>query len=407
MVNLGLIGIMAKPFIGHHDWNGVFYSNIARNYLHLGLLKTGLGQVTDFGVITQPQGFYTHYPPLLTLIMAGWFKIFGVGDWQARLLPLLFTLGSLLVLVQLFNYLKFSRWATLAGLAVGLTPMWRYFSLMPSQEALIIFFSLTSVLFFLQGKRRLFYLSVILNGLSGWAGYFLYPWLWLLNKRRSWLLKAGIILVIIFLLHLLHTYLLTGSVIGGGLLDALLLRLNMAPPAEFTWWNYLILEKQRLAAFYTLILLAVAGVSTLLKRQRLIWALLGWGLSYPLIFSNVVFVHDYFNIFFIPWLAVAAAYLFNRAKPALVIVFVLLVFWERNAFYQALLVTESFKPGYELGRQINQIVPEVETAYVVGSDEFLEPQNLFVSYYADRKIIYLNSGESLPNDAKYVFNLDR
>jgi len=407
MVKLGLIALINKPFIGHHDWNGVFYSNIARNYLRLGLVKTGLGQVTDFGVVTQPQGFYTHYPPLLTLIMAGWFKIFGVGDWQARMVALMITLGSLLVLVRLFNYLKFKPWAVLAGLAVGLTPMWRYFSLMPSQEALIVFFSLLSVLAFLKQQKRLFYLSVVLNGLSGWAGYWLYPWLFLLNKRRSWLIKAGLILAVIFLAHLAHTYFLTGSIIGGGLLEALLLRLNVTPPPEFTWWNYLILERQRLTAFYTLTLLAVAAVSTVWKRERLVLALLGWGLSYPLIFSNVVFVHDYFNIFFIPYLAVAAAYLFKRSKPVLVIAFCLLVFWERNHFYQALTVTNSFQSGYELGWQINQIVPESETAYVVGSDEFLESQNLFVSYYGDRKIIYLNDVRSLPNEAKYVFNLDK
>ncbi len=406
MVKLGLIGL-AKPFIGHHDWNGVFYANIARNYLRLGLFKTQLGQVTEFGQINQPESFYTHYPPLLTLLMAGWFKIFGVGDWQARLVPFLFFLGSLWILFKLFNYLKFKPWAAFSGLAVGLTPMWRYFSRMPSQEALIVFFSLLSVLTLLKGQKKLFYFSVILNGLSGWAGYFLYPWLFILQRRGRWLVRAGLILSAIFLLHLAHTYWLTGSAVGGGLIEALKLRLNLAGTPGFAWWNYLILEKQRLAAFYTLTLLAVASVSTIWKRERLVLALLGWGLSYPLIFSNVVFVHDYFNIFFIPYLAVATAYLFNLAKPALVIAFYLLVFWERNSFYRALTVTESFKPGYELGRQINQAVPEAETAYVVGSDEFIEPQNLFVSYYADRKVIYLAPDEPLPESAKYVFNVGK
>ena len=38
-----------KPFFGHHDWNGVFYSNIARNYLRYGYLKTKFGEVTNYG----------------------------------------------------------------------------------------------------------------------------------------------------------------------------------------------------------------------------------------------------------------------------------------------------------------------------------------------------------------------
>ena len=169
----------------------------------------------------------------------------------------------------------------------------------------------------------------------------------------------------------------------------------------------MILEKQRLAAFFTLSLLSAAVVSTFWRRDRLSLALLGWGFSYPLIFSNVVFVHDYFNIFFIPYLAVAATYLFNRAKLALAIIFVLLVGWERQAFYRALLVTDSFQPGYELGRKINQVVPEDETAFVIAEKEFIEPQNLFVSFYADRRVIYLTPAESLPEDTKYVFNLER
>jgi len=129
---------------------------------------------------------------------------------QARLVPVLFTFGSIWLLNQLFIYFKFSLSVRLAGLAVMVTPMWRYFALMPSQEALIIFFSLLSVLSFLKNQQKIFYFSVIMNGLSGWSGYFLYPWLWLLDRRRQWLITAGLLLTAVFLLHLGHVYLLTG-----------------------------------------------------------------------------------------------------------------------------------------------------------------------------------------------------
>ena len=42
------IGI-SKPFIGHHDWNGVQYGNIARNHLHYGLQQTKLAPVLSYG----------------------------------------------------------------------------------------------------------------------------------------------------------------------------------------------------------------------------------------------------------------------------------------------------------------------------------------------------------------------
>jgi hypothetical protein len=396
---------ISKPFIGHHDWNGVFYGNIARNYLRLGWL-TKLGQVTNFGVINQPKNFYTHYPPLLTWIMALSFKLFGLGDWQARLVPVLFTFGSIWLLNQLFIYFKFSLSVRLAGLAVMVTPMWRYFALMPSQEALIIFFSLLSVLSFLKNQQKIFYFSVIMNGLSGWSGYFLYPWLWLLDRRRQWLITAGLLLTAVFLLHLGHVYLLTGSVAGGGLFEALKLRLNLAGTEGFTWWKYLILERQRLAAFYTLSLLGVAVFSTLLWRDRLVVALLGWGLSYPLIFSNVVYIHDYFNIFFIPWLAVATAYFFNKIKYRWVFVtgLWLAVFFERLNFYQALAATKAQQQSMEIGKMINQAVPENETAYFLSDHIFNESQNLFISFYADRVVEYIDEPKLAPSGAKYVFN---
>jgi hypothetical protein len=394
---------LTKPFIGHHDWNGVFYANIARNFLRYGW-ATKLGQVTDFGWVARPENFYTHYPPLLTWGLAGWFKVFGIGDWQARLFPLVFHLGSLWLMLILFHYWRYSFWQKLAGLAVVLTPMWRYFAVMPSQEALIIFFSWLSLVAFCRGQKKLFYAAVVLNGLSGWAGYLLYPWLLLLKRRRRWLVNAGLILTAVFLVHLSHTAWLTGSPAGGGLFEALKLRLNLAGTPGFSWSYYLILERRRLAALMTGTLLIVAGVGLIWRRRRLTWVCLGWGLSYPLIFSNVVFIHDYFNIYLLPFLALAAADFFGRRPKLLVVIFLLAVFWERQSFYQVLAKTAAFLPGQQLGRKINREVPAGKTAYVLADRELIKSQNLFISYYADRKVIYLNSSQDLPSEAEYVFN---
>ena len=37
--------LLARPFVGLHDFNGVFYGNIGRNYLRFDITKTKLGQV--------------------------------------------------------------------------------------------------------------------------------------------------------------------------------------------------------------------------------------------------------------------------------------------------------------------------------------------------------------------------
>ena len=379
---------LAKPFIGHHDWNGVFYSQIARNYLRFGLLETKLGQLTG------PNSFYTHYPPLFPLTLAAAFKVFGISDLVSRLVPVGLTIAGLLVLYRIS-----SSWVVIA---VALTPMLRYFGQMPSQEPLIIFLTLVSFYFFRKKNRAGFYLTVILNGLSGWAGYFFYPLLFFLNRR--WALKACLLLVMTFSLHLLHVYILTGSFSGGGIFDALLLRLGFFPmlgktepelAGQFTWLAYLIKEARMLTVYYTFTLLSLAALGLLLCRDKITLIFLAWGLSYPLIFSNVVFVHEYFNVFFWPFLALSLVNLINRIrlKPILVLIIFLGIFLERNKFYQALVKTKAFEPGYQLGLEINRLIPFGQTYTVVNSREFIESQNLFIDYYSDRQIEYIKINE--------------
>ena len=379
---------LAKPFIGHHDWNGVFYSQIARNYLRFGLLETKLGQLTG------PDSFYTHYPPLFPLTLAAAFKVFGISDLVSRLVPVGLTIAGLLVLYRIS-----SSWVVIA---VALTPMLRYFGQMPSQEPLIIFLTLLSFYFFRKKNRAGFYLTVILNGLSGWAGYFFYPLLFFLNRR--WAIKACLLLVMTFFLHLLHVYILTGSFSGGGIFDALLLRLGFFPmlgktepelAGQFTWLAYLIKEARMLTVYYTFTLLSLAGLGLLFCRNKITLIFLAWGLSYPLIFFNVVFVHEYFNVFFWPFLALSLVNLINRIrlKPILVLIIFLGIFLERNKFYQALVKTKAFEPGYQLGLEINRLIPFGQTYTVVNSREFIESQNLFIDYYSDRQIEYIKINE--------------
>jgi 4-amino-4-deoxy-L-arabinose transferase-like glycosyltransferase len=412
-----------KPFIGHHDWNGVYYSNIGRNYLRYGL-ATKLGQVTNFGSISQQEfNFYTHYPPLFPLLLAADFKIFGVSDVSARMLPLVLTALSFVLIIKIAG--------SLAPLLLLFTPMIRYFSHMPSQEALMVFLVLAIVYFYQLKNSRGILWSVAALGLSGWAGYFLIPLLWLHAKiYRPKLIpvigKTLLVLGATFGLHLLHTWWLTGSFFGGGLIDALLLRLNLNPllgrpepelSGQFTLFNYLNKEFHTLNIYYTsslLLLAAVGGGRIVLEwwqKRRLndsegmIVALLLWGLSYPLIFSNVTFVHEYFNLFFWPGLALLATHSINflakirsrRTEKKLVwlllLVATMAIAKERLPFLVALQASQAHRPGYELGLNIKGGVPQGLTLRKEASEEFVDSQGIFVGFYADRQIIWEQSDE--------------
>ncbi|MFC1626921.1 hypothetical protein ACFL18_00005, partial [Patescibacteria group bacterium] len=428
--SLVLLPNLNKPFIGHHDWNGVFYSHISRNYLRYGLKVTQLGQVTSSGLILIDQlQHYTHYPPLMPLLLALDFKLFGISDITARLFPISLTILSFLVVFRITQKLKLSTLIGLTSTLVVFTPMIRYFSHMPSQEALMVFLSIFSVNLYVSlitnpkpKHRYKFYLVAFFNGLSGWAGYFIYPILaihaWLFHKKTFPIIfKSILTLIFTFILHLTHTYILTGSITGGGLIDALLLRLNLYPllgktppelPGQFTWLNYLKKQVSWLTVYYTATVLIASFINLLfiikklIKRQSIklldsiTLIFLFWGLTYPIIFSNVVFVHEYFNIFFWPFLAFSLVsffhHLFNLQGQALkaagvAVIVTTLIFFERRSFIQALFDTQAHLPGYQLGLEINQNTPPDQTAYIIASEEFTDVQEVFLKYYSDRQII--------------------
>jgi len=434
---------LQKPFIGHHDWNGVYYSNIARNYLRLGLIKTKLGQVTNSGIQTPSSlNYYTHYPPLMPLLLALDFRLLGISDITARLFPVSLTVLSLLTIFRITQKLKLKTLTGLSSILIIFTPMIRYFSHMPSQETLMVFLSIFSVSLYIslltnpkpKHKYEL-YLAAFLNGLSGWAGYFVYPLLLIhsrfFRKKTFPIIRNTIfILFFTFAIHLTHTYILTGSITGGGLIDALLLRLNLYPllgkptpelHGQFTWINYLKKQISWLTIYYTVTLLITSAVNLifiirqLIKRHKLeilettTLIFLGWGLAYPFIFSNVVFVHEYFNIFFWPFLAFSLINLFNRFnfKSKLITSFLItflsaLIFFERQPFLTALFQSQAHKPGLDLGLTINQSTPESKSAYLIAQEEFSDVNQVFINYYSDRQVIYLQPQDPLPQ-SQFIF----
>jgi len=422
-----------KPFYGHHDWNSVQYSNIARNYLRYGYLTTKLGQTTSAGVQSPDQlNYTTHYPPTLPILLSFSFKIFGINETSARLVPLLFSLGSLILLLQIASQLKLSPLASLAATAVTFTPMLRYFGKLPVHEILVVFFSILSVKYYLQfiltsSQKNLtkFLIATVLNGFTSWPGYFLYPFLTLhsyLYHRRLYKKVALCLLAISFTLglHLLHTYILTGAFFGGGMIKSLLFRLNLSQVVnsskpdlvQFTWSKYLIQQLRWITVYYTRFLVIVALISTvfiglkIIKRQSLklaeslIITLLFFAGSYALVFANMVYIHDYFNIFFLPFFALSFAWIIDKLARfsfkitlSLFLLACLIIATERLDFLKAHQQSNMHLTGYQLGNLINQNVPADQSA-IVFSVNYANHHELFIKFYADRKIHYLGDSQA-------------
>lgn len=414
-----LLNNLNKPFYGHHDFNSVYYSTMARNYLKYGLVATKLGQVTNSGPVNPGEfNFQTDYPSTFPLLLAASYRLFGITEWAGRLVPIIFSLLALILLFKIGRTLRFSYLASLSATVVAVVPMFRYFAKLPVHEPLVVCVSLVSVycyLKFIKLKQRSwligFYLSAFLNGIISWPGYLLYPLLTLhafFYFKRQWLKVAIVNSVLVFslFLHLGYVYFLTGEFFSKAQLHILLFRLNLSSTPGFTWPKYFLQEARWLTVYYTRILLfsaAIFGFSFIKKQkitlaQSLIMALALFGLAYVLIFSNMVFIHDYFNIFFLPFFGLSFAWVINQLQailPKLVlpilILLVILAATERLDFLQAHQNSNMHQTGYELGKLINQLVPETENVAVFSID-YANHHETFINFYSDRVVNYFGYG---------------
>ncbi|MGE3537116.1 MAG: ArnT family glycosyltransferase [Candidatus Tectimicrobiota bacterium] len=166
---------MQKDWRLRHEDNGAFFSALALAHLHLGLAETRAHDVF-YNPHTGEKVAYGHHPPGLALLLAAVFRLAGSeAPWAARLLPILFHLGSLCLLLLLLR-LFWSRWrAWLGGLLLATLPQSAYFGRMVGYEPLGLFAVMLQLYAYsayrLQGRRgalALLAAGVVFGGCIDW-----------------------------------------------------------------------------------------------------------------------------------------------------------------------------------------------------------------------------------------------
>src|SRR5262245_28362411 len=140
-----LVRDIDAPWGGMHDWNGAFYSYLARNMLRYPIEVTRLLPTVEMGV-TPPAAAeavrYSTHPPGLVWLLTGAFAVFGVHEWAARLVPIACSLASLWLLMRITASTQGRPVAALAGVLYAVMPMAAFFGRMVDQEAVCLFFML-------------------------------------------------------------------------------------------------------------------------------------------------------------------------------------------------------------------------------------------------------------------------
>lgn len=433
-----------KPFYGHHDWNAAWYSTFARNFTNYGFLTTKLGSVMSGGPI-KPSDFtyFTHYPPMLPVLIGISFKIFGIHEWSARIVPLIFSLWSVTMIYILGLRFFGKQVAILAAAISSIFPIVIYFGKMPVQEVLTIAPVLLSILFYLDFFKKptlknLFKLtaSLIFSHLINWPGYYVTPLFfihYILLAPTKNKIKTAIIFPVIslcmFALHALHLAMLTGNPLGGGMIDVLLFRLNLSEkPLEFTTFNFLKQQFFLIIAYFTKPIIFLSSITILwiisnVKKwkksvQIQLLIMLGvFGIMHNLIFRNMAFIHDYMIIYLWPFIALSSSFgLFQIVKKfkiksqaitmAFCLILFIMMFLQSRNFVSALLGSSGFKEGYDLGILINERTNLYDKVLVL-SPEFYRYFDVFVNYYAARNIDFeIPSAEKMSDESFFKnFNL--
>jgi hypothetical protein len=328
VLSLAMFRNFMGPWIDAIDFNGACWSQSAHNTMRAGLLATaGVPSAFYFGPLPiPPSGYYTHHPPLLSLMLAGMFAVLGEKEWVARLLPITFSLVGVVLLWALMKDCAGRRAATFGALLFAAMPMELYYGRMVNFEPIDLVWMLGGLLCLRRweqtggrGWRNWMLGAFVLSLWTAWLGYMfvliLSVYFFTTRRKRNprlALLLLGLCIGSI-VLFMLHIYWVQPSA-WQDLIETFYRQMSSQTwgnRPNFTWkdWEWrlgwVLLTHIHAVAWA----LAVIGLVWLLRRQRkdepLRW--LGWAalcffvLSafYIVAFRNASYIHAYAPFYFI------------------------------------------------------------------------------------------------------------
>lgn len=427
-----LFSNLNKPFIGHHDWNGAFWGEMTRRYLDL--MGIGNWDYLSGSNVSFKTLFFPDYTPLLPVMFATFSIIFGISEFTLRMVPAIFSLAMIFFIYKIGELLFGKTVGLIASTFAAVTPMFLYFGKIPDHEPIVA--SLISATFYFYLKTfnngpnytLLFLILLFLSLLESWPAFFLIPPIVifsLLNKAKvtKVLLPVALaILVIVFHLSLI----LYSRGISGVLtfFNQGYLRSNSSTEfiggfSNYSTLSFVTTEAHYAVIYFTRILLVfailwIASVATKILQRKTsqlelsLLILLVYPAAFVLIFRQLAFIHDYKLYHFLPFISLSSASFLNSVfsrleqvfkkklkykinflvtKIAVYFVIIAFVFTERLNYLNTLLKTSFNTPGYELGLLVKANT-HPDDSVLVNSRQFKAFFEVFVNYYADRKVDY-------------------
>jgi hypothetical protein len=418
--------VIDVPFHRTPEGVGSFYGILARNYLrlewseHVGVPVMSPGVAED-----QPPAFYHHHPPLVPLLIAGSYGLFGEGEWQTRLWPSLFNVGCIVLIHLLMRGVGRPVAAGVAAMLFAVAPISIYYGGHPDViNSQLVFFVLLSVAAYLRfqaapGGRWLVLLlaAFIPAAATDWPAFLLVPVFcahYAVSRRgQGWRWMVGFALAATVLFAVVYFYITLASGAQWNWLVEKLSHRSFSAVGDrndhYTLAGWLGEITRHNLRMHTLPLLAAAGAWLVVfgwrrgdEGARLTRLLLGWALLHVLVGQQGVYVHDWWWWPLTPGLVLAAGLaadeLLRGARPAalrrtgaIAVVLLLLAFtaWTTSTHLPRFVRHEQTHGdlGYsvlDMGAAIQQAAPEMTDPVIIPWNDYHELQ---LWYYGDRPLI--------------------
>ena len=236
-----------EPWIGLKDYNGAIYGIMSRNFVKYGYLRTRFGPAVNTGPVHDDEfTYYLHHPPLFYFLVSFSFRLFGVHEWSARLVPILFSIVSLFFFNKLVRRIWGIEEAYFSTLLLALLPMNLYFSRVFLQESSMTLGLILILWYYVrwrEGRRPTDYQRIVVLfvffGLLDWPAYYILPLLsihTLIVDRGSEspgklrMLLLPLFGLLLFSVNLAYVSYLSVHQGGGGLLDSFIFRSAVKTP---------------------------------------------------------------------------------------------------------------------------------------------------------------------------------
>lgn len=178
---LGNIGI-GTPFSDgrlHWNWGPPFWLLHARATNTVGLFGARFGVVSDTVVRdgkAVAAGFYQSHPQLIGPVVALWTRFVGYSEWSARLLALVLTMMTTVLLWLAVRKLFSLRIANTTVAFWAALPIIAIYGRKIDQELLVTFFLALTVFSFARARQRvgipwLFFFALVGACLADWSGF--------------------------------------------------------------------------------------------------------------------------------------------------------------------------------------------------------------------------------------------